>query len=86
MKLLFCVGHSVRNCILVLESVFFFLILLRVKISGTSLMVQWLILYIPNAGGMGSIAGQRTKIPYAEGEAKKRKGLKLLWTVCILNG
>ena len=35
-------------------------------------MVQWLILYIPNAGGMGSIPGQRTKIPYAEGAAKKK--------------
>jgi len=60
-------------------------ILLRVKISGTSLMVQWLVLYIPNARGMGSIPGQRTKIPYAEGAAKKKR-LKLLWTVCILNG
>lgn len=36
-------------------------------------MVQWLILCIPSAGGMGSISGQRTKIPYAEGTAKKKK-------------
>ena len=36
-------------------------------------MVQWLILCIPNAGGMGSIPGQRTKIPYAEATAKKKK-------------
>ena len=36
-------------------------------------MVQWLVLYIPNARGMGSIPGQRTKIPYAEGAAKKKK-------------
>ena len=39
---------------------------------GTSLLIQWLRL-IPNAGGMGSIPGQGTKIPYAHGTAKKKK-------------
>ena len=29
--------------------------------SGTSLVVQWLRLYAPNAGGMGLIPGQRTR-------------------------
>ena len=32
-------------------------------ISGTSLVVQWLRLHAPNAGGPGSIPGQGTKIP-----------------------
>ena len=32
---------------------------------GTSLVVQWLRLCTPNAGGLGSIPGQRTKIPHA---------------------
>lgn len=41
-------------------------------------MVQWLILCIPSAGGMGSISGQRTKIPYAEGTAKKKKKVKII--------
>ena len=29
---------------------------------GTSLAVQWLILHVPNAGGVGLIPGQGTKI------------------------
>ena len=32
---------------------------------GTSLVVQWLRLRVPNAGGVGSIPGQGTKIPHA---------------------
>ena len=32
---------------------------------GTSLVVQWLRLHAPNAGGLGSIPGQGTKIPFA---------------------
>ena len=32
---------------------------------GTSLVVQWLRLHVPTAGGMGSILGQGTKIPHA---------------------
>ena len=32
---------------------------------GTSLVVQWLRLHAPNAGCLGSIPGQGTKIPYA---------------------
>ena len=31
---------------------------------GTFLAVQWLRLYTPNAGDMGSIPGQGTKITY----------------------
>ena len=31
---------------------------------GTFLAVQWLRLHTPNAGDMGSIPGQETKIPY----------------------
>ena len=33
--------------------------------GGTSLVVKWLRLYAPNAGGQGSIPGQGTKIPEA---------------------
>ena len=36
-------------------------------IGGTSLAVQWLRLCISNAGGMGSIPGQGTKIPNSAG-------------------
>ena len=32
---------------------------------GTSLVVQWLRLCAPNAGGTGSIPGQGTEIPHA---------------------
>ena len=32
---------------------------------GTFLVVQWLRLHAPNAGGTGSIPGQGTKIPQA---------------------
>ena len=32
---------------------------------GTSLVAEWLGLHAPNAGCLGSIPGQGTKIPYA---------------------
>ena len=35
-------------------------------VLGTSLMVQWLRLCAPNAGGPGLIPSQGTKIPQAE--------------------
>ena len=42
--------------------------------SGASLVVQWLRFSASSAGGMGSIPGQGTKIPYAiHSAAKKRK-------------
>ena len=34
----------------------------------TSLMVQWLRLHAPNAGGLGSIPGQRTESSQATGK------------------
>ena len=37
----------------------------RMKL-GTSTVVQWLRLHVPNARGTGSIPGQGTKIPKAE--------------------
>ena len=40
---------------------------------GTSLLVQWLRLHTSSAGNIGSIPGQRTKIPYASGHSKKNK-------------
>ena len=39
--------------------------------SGTSLVVQWLRLHTPNAGGLGSIPGLGTKIPQAKTRQKK---------------
>ena len=43
-------------------SVFIFLIIKFLKkVIGTSLVVQWLRLHAPNAGGLGSIPGQGTK-------------------------
>ena len=41
--------------------------------KGTSLVVQWLRLHAPNAGDMGLIPGQGTKIP----QAKKRKNKQM---------
>ena len=38
---------------------------LFLKNHRTSLVVQWLILLASTAGGMSSIPGQGTKIPYA---------------------
>ena len=40
---------------------------------GTSLAVQWLRLCAPNAGGMGSIPGQGTKIPHVAWHSLKNK-------------
>ena len=43
----------------------------------TSLAVQWLRLCTPNAGGMGSIPGQRTKIPHAMQHSARKKKKKI---------
>ena len=43
------------------------------KTLGTSLVVQWLRLLAPNAGGMGPIPGQGTKIPHATWHDQKKK-------------
>ena len=40
---------------------------------GTSLAVQWLRLRAPNAGGMGWIPGQGTKIPHATQHGQKKE-------------
>ena len=37
---------------------------LHITHSWTSMGVQWLKRHTPNAGGMGSIPGQETKIPH----------------------
>ena len=39
----------------------------------TSLVIQWLRLYTPNAGGMGLIPDQGTKTPYANSSKKKER-------------
>ena len=54
----------------------------------TSLMVQWLRLHAPNAGGIGLIPGQGTKTPHAiwSGKSKKKKKKKptrLVSHVCV---
>ena len=40
-------------------------------VVGTSLVVQWLRLCAPNAGGVGSIPGKGTKIPHATQHGQK---------------
>ena len=47
-------------------------------VTGTSLMVQWLKFQAPNAGGMGLIPGQGTKIPHAARHGKKIKSLVVM--------
>ena len=42
-------------------------------IHGTSLVVRWLRLHIPNAGDTGSIPDGGTKIPHAERRSRKKK-------------
>ena len=46
------------------------------KKLGTSLAVQWLKTPLPNAGGMGLIPGQGTKIPHVLECSQKLKGAK----------
>ena len=41
--------------------------------TGTSPVVQWLRLCTSNAGGVGSIPGQGTKIPHAVQRVPKNK-------------
>ena len=48
------------------------------------MVVQWLRLYIPNAGVIDSIPGQRTKIPQAAQPKKKKKKHRVLVTLKIL--
>ena len=45
----------------------------KVYNSGTSLVVQWLRLHVPNAGGGSSTTGWETKIPHAMGHSQKKK-------------
>ena len=52
--------------------------------TGTSLVVQWLRLHASNAGGMGSIPGQGTKIPQAmqcgqKIKERKKENQATLW-------
>ena len=39
--------------------------LIKNKVAGTSLVVQWLRLHVRNAGGLGLIPGRGTKIPHS---------------------
>ena len=48
----------------------------RTKALRTSLAVQWLRLCTSNAGGMGSIPGQGTKIPHAAWCSQKKLKIK----------
>ena len=45
--------------------------------SGTSLVVQWLRPHASNAGGMSSVPGRGTKIPYTVRCGQKKKGIKI---------
>ena len=46
---------------------------IKTLIRGTFLVVQWLRLCAPNAGGLGSNSGQKTKIPQAVSHSQKKK-------------
>ena len=57
-----------------MDTYFIYLILsFQNKIGGNSLAVQWLRLRDPNVGGIGSIPGQKTKIPHATRHSQKKK-------------
>ena len=45
----------------------------KLEMVGTSLVFQWIRLFVLNAGGMDSIPGQETKILHAHGTAKQTK-------------
>ena len=51
----------------------FFLGKISTVLQGTALVVQWLRLHAPNAGGLGSVPGWGTKIPYAACLGRKKK-------------
>ena len=44
-----------------------------IQIWGTSLVVQWLSLCTPTAGGAGSIPGWGTKVPHAAQRSKRKQ-------------
>ena len=46
----------------------------KIQHTGTSLAVQWLKLHASNVGGVGSIPGQKTKIPHAR--IKKKSNMQ----------
>ena len=50
--------------------------LIQRNICRTSLVVQWLRLYAPNAEGMGPIPGQGSKIPHAIWHGQKKSPQK----------
>ena len=47
--------------------------MIKKRVDGTSLAVQWLRLHAPTAGGVGSIPGWGTKILHALWCGKKKK-------------
>ena len=52
-----------------------------ITVSGTSLAVQWLKLCTSSVGGIGSIPGQRTKIPHATWCSQKKKSITIFLNV-----
>ena len=48
----------------------------------TSLVIQWLRLYTPGAGGMDLIPDQRTEIPHVNSSKKKKKEREREWERC----
>ena len=48
-----------------------------IRVSGTSLAVQWLGLGASTAGCTGSISGRGTKIPQALRRGQKKKKIKI---------
>ena len=55
------------------------MLLKNVSCFWISLVIRWLRLHVSNAGGMGSIPDQGTKIPHAVGVwPKKKKKFRVL--------
>ena len=54
------------------------------NISGTSLAAQWLRLRTSSTGGMGSIPGLGTKIPYAMWHGQKKEILVIISVVVVV--
>ena len=87
--LLFPKWFSSSKCWWIFCAIFFKYVLkshlcfyLWLSILGTSLMLWWLRLHAPNAGGLGLIPGQGTKIPHCGPKKKKKKSKKLAILNC----
>jgi hypothetical protein len=78
-----CVCTHMYTCVCICQC-WFFSVLINRRNTWASLVVQWLRLHAPNAGDLGSISSQGTKIPHAvwHGWKKRRKSCFLMGHPC----